>query len=204
VTIRKGDEWGRIGPVPDDLGVARTDADLHAMIERARRSAAAIPPLMLLGGDLMKALGGTTQGPPTGRDMAILPVDVVRVQAGLRTGWFAAHLVARRSWWRGEVVAVMNSQFLGSWDVAPRGHPNDGRFEVVRVAPAMSVRERIGARRRLRSGTHVPHPAIDMRATSATTISFVRPLRLWLDGEAWGQADSITLTVEPDALTVCV
>ena len=35
---------------------------------------------------------------------------------------------------RATTVAVMNGQFLGDDDVAPRGHPGDGRAEVVVLA----------------------------------------------------------------------
>ena len=48
-------------------------------------------------------------------------------------------------------------------DVAPRAHPNDGRFDVVEVSAAMPARARLQAWRRLATGTHVPHPDITTR-----------------------------------------
>ena len=51
--------------------------------------------------------------------------------------WGVAHVVVRRQWWRGEIVMAMNAQFYGRYDVAPRGHPNDGKVDVVRVDPSM-------------------------------------------------------------------
>ena len=128
----------------------------------------------------------------------------MRATAGGEARWFVAHLVARRSWWRGELVAAMNAQHLGRWDVAPRAHPNDGRVDVVHVSAAMSVRDRWRARSRAVQAAHVPHPDIEIRSSASTTLTFDRPLRLTLDGRPWTTSASVELTVEPDALTVYV
>jgi diacylglycerol kinase family enzyme len=100
------------------------------------------------------------------------------------------------------VIAVMNAQFLGSWDVAPRSHPNDGRLDVVEVAPSLSVTDRWRARRRLPSGTHVPHPSITVRQTTTWTTTFDAPTPVWLDGERVGEAVEISVREEPDALVL--
>ncbi len=52
----------------------------------------------------------------------------------------------------------MNAQWIGSWDVAPRSHPNDGLLD--RCEGDLSLDDRWKARGRLPSGTHVPHPGI--------------------------------------------
>ena len=104
----------------------------------------------------------------------------------------------------GRVVAVMNAQFLGTWDVAPRSHPNDGRLDVVDVAPSLSGTDRWRARRRLPSGTHVPHPAITVRQTSTWTTTFDEPTPVWLDGERVGEVVELSVRVEPDALVLVV
>ena len=77
----------------------------------------------------------------------------------------------------GPIVAVMNVDRLGRWDVAPRAHPNDGALDVVEVDAAMGVRARWQARRRLPTGTHVPHPAIrTRRGRPSAAWTFDRPL----------------------------
>ena len=120
-----------------------------------------------------------------------------------RQHWFVAHLVARRSWWRGRIVAGMNAEFVGPWDVAPRAHPNDGLLDVLDVSPAMPPLDRLRARGRLPSGSHVPHPAIAVARRSALQLAFDRPTPVWLDGEAVGEGRNLSLRVEPDAL-ICV
>lgn len=208
MTIRKGEEWGSIGPLPADAVHVAGDAELGELVTRCRTDAVDVPPVVLRGGDLWRALGGTDDLGRLGGDVARLPVDVVRVEADGRTGWFVAHLAARRGgwsgWWRGELVAAVNGQYLGTWDLAARAHPNDGRVDVVRVAAEMSVRDRWRARTRAVTGSHVPHPAISVRQHASVTIGLVRPSRVWLDGRPWGSAAVLQLTVEPDALLVCV
>ena len=118
----------------------------------------------------------------------------------------ASHVVGRRlsSRFRGEVLFVMNAQFLGPYDIAPRGHPNDGRVEVLKVASSMSWRVRRRALQRALTGTHVPHPLISTSvvSTSPLEVVFERPLDVWLDGTKWLRTRSVTFTVEADALEV--
>jgi diacylglycerol kinase family enzyme len=96
----------------------------------------------------------------------------------------------------------MNAEFIGEWDVAPRGHPNDGRMEVFDVDASMTVRDRIAARRRLRTGTHVPHPRVSTRSVRRGAWSFARPLEVVVDGRRIGRASSLAIDVVPDAAIV--
>ena len=204
MTIRKGEEWGTIGALPDDAVTVADDAALHTLVNTCRHDGVGIPPVVLHGGDLRRALGGAAECDRLGGRVALLPIDVVRVEADGRTAWFAAHLLARHGWWRSRIVAAMNAQHRGTWDVAPRSHPNDGRVDLVEVAASMTPRDRWRASRRIEQGTHVPHPSISVRQVTTATVAFEAPVRLWLDGVPWGSAASFTLTVEPDAFTVCV
>ena len=212
MTIRKGEAWGSVGPMPDGAVIVRSDHELHRLVHEARSAGRPLPVVALLGGSLMRAVGGTGDERRLAGEVAILPVDLVRVEllasnswsTSWSTAWSAAHVVARRGWWRGPIVAAMNAEFVGSWDVTPRGHPNDGRVDLLEVSASMSVRDRLRARRRLTVGTHLPHPAISVRQTSTVERAFERPMRVWADGVPMGSAGSLRLTVEPDALVVCV
>lgn len=205
MTIRRGEEWGTTGRAPAGVVVVRSDAELGAIVRTAREAGTTIPPCALLGGDLMRTAGGAGDEQRLASEVVVMPVDIVRVEADDRpASWFVAHLVARRWWWRGPVTAAMNAEFIGSWDVAPRGHPNDGRVDIVEVSERLGVRQRWVARRRLATGTHVPHPHIATRSAPSATIRLPARTRLWLDGVEWGTASQVVLTVEPDALVVCV
>ena len=207
MTIEKGRAWGR--PARDVAAGAavevRTDAEARAVVEGARRANELVPPLVLLGGDLARTVGATGDvSHATGADALALPCDIGSVLLDGRQHWFVAHLVARRSWWRGRVFAAMNAQFLGQWDAAPRSHPNDGRVDVLDVDAAMSWAERWKARRRLPTGTHVPHPAIHVMRVTAVQETFTPPLEVWLDGTPMGSVHNLSLRVEPDAVTAII
>lgn len=199
MTIRRGDAWGEEVESPTDLFLAPTDAVAGALVADALANGREVPPLGLTGGDLARTLGGGAEGRFPGRVMRA-PLDVVRVDVGEEQTWAVAHVVARRSWWRGEVALAMNAQFFGRYDVAPRSHPNDGRVDIVRIDARMGLRTRLVARARARVGMHVPHPQIEARQTPGTTLRFDRPLTIWIDGVKWMKASEVMLTVEPDAL----
>jgi hypothetical protein len=205
VTVRRGEAWGVSGTLPPDGVVVHSDAEARRIVERCRRAKQAVPPLGLLGGDLCRTLGGRgDEGRLRSADAMQVPVDLGAVLIDGRLHWFVAHLLARRSWWRGPIVAVMNAEFRGDWDVAPRSHPNDGRLDVLHVlAGDLPLGDRLRARRRLRTGSHVPHPAIVERRMDAAQFEFDIPLPVWLDGERVSAARRLSVRVEPDALT-CV
>ncbi|MDQ6698110.1 MAG: hypothetical protein M3Z46_11710 [Actinomycetota bacterium] len=203
MTIEKGGPWGEPGPLSVDGVIVRSDAEACRVIEAARRSNEPVPELGLVGGDLCRTVGG--QGDVVrlrGDDAVRLPVDLASVLIDGRLHWFVAHLVARRSWWWGEVFVAMNAEWLGPFDVAPRAHPGDGLLDT--LTGKLGFDDRLKVRRRLRSGTHVPHPDIVERRVHSLQCDFARPLDVWLDGRKIGRARTLSLRVEPDALTCVV
>jgi hypothetical protein len=204
VTVRTGETWGEAGGLPPGGVVVATDAEARTVVEAARRAGDPVPALGLVGGDLCRTLGGRAdRARIEGGGGVRVPVDLGSVLVDGRHHWFVAHLVARRSWWRGRVVAAMNAEFLGPWDVAPRAHPGDGLLDVVDAAASLSLADRWRARRRLPSGAHLPHPDIAVTRRSAVQIDLDAPTPVWLDGERVGEFRHLSVRLEPDAL-VCV
>lgn len=201
MTIRRGGPWGEQVQSPDSLRVVPTDHDAREWVLALREKGRDMQPVGLGGGDMARTLGGGTPGRFPGMVMTA-PIDLLRVEADGRTTWAVAHVVARRSWWRGDVWIAMNAQFLGEFDVAPRAHPNDGKVDVIHVHPDMPLRARRQARDRSRTGTHLPHPQLQSTQSAAASASFQQPLVIWVDGVRWGTATDITVTCEPDALAV--
>lgn len=196
--IAKGEPWGAPGALPPDGVVVRTDAEARAVVERAWRDGAVVPTLGLVGGDLCRTVGGRGDEARLRTAEAVtLPIDLGSVLLDGVQHWFVAHLVVRSSWWRGRVVAVMNAQWIGRWDVAPRSHPNDGLLDV--FDGDLSFDDRLKARRRLLTGTHVPHPGIRQRRVPAVHLEFDRPTPVWLDGDRVGSARTISARVVVDA-----
>jgi hypothetical protein len=201
MTIERGEPWGRLVPRPDGLVTVAGDAALATAVTTPGHA-----PVTVRAGDLARSLGVVgTALPATVNE---LPIDLVHVALdGGAPLTACAHVVARSPWrrghwWHGPILAVMNAEFIGDWDVAPRGHPNDGRVETFAVDPAMSVRQRLSARRRLRSATHVPHPQVTVRSVRSATWTFPSPLEVVVDGRRVGRARTIDVTVVPDAAVV--
>jgi hypothetical protein len=205
MAIRPGQAWGR--PADDDVRsrmvVCDSDGAAREVFTASRHAGHDPPVVGLLGGDLWRTLGA----PGGGRDRLLAPeamcfeVDVGEARLDGVAQWFVAHLVARRSWWRGPVLAVMNAEFLGSWTVAPRAHPGDGLLDVVDADLPLS--ERWEARRRLPYGAHVPHPRISVRRTAAAELE-LSGRRVRLDGTDVGRADHLSLCALDQALTVVI
>jgi hypothetical protein len=198
VTVRKGEPWGSLGSLPDGGVVVGSDSEARAVLEGARRDGQPYPPLGLTGGDLCRTLGGRgALATATRCDVGVALVDgKVRL--------FVAHVLVRgRSLWRGSAVGVLNAQYVGRWDVAPRAHPGDGKLDVVEVEASLSLGDRWKAWRRLPAGAHVPHPRIATRQVPAVQLD-VGGRRVLIDGEVVAGAHTLSVRVEADALTVVV
>ena len=203
MTIQKGRSWGEAGSLPPDGVVVRSDAEARAVVATARSQGLAPPTIGLLGGDLCRTLGGTGDEARLRSDEAMtFPVDLGVVEVDGEEFVFVAHLIARRSWWWGRVVAVMNAQWLGRWDLGPRSHPNDGLLDL--TDGTMALGQRFEARRRLATGTHLPHPALATQRAGSFTLDFERPLDVWLDGDRLSRARHLVIRCEPDALHVVI
>lgn len=201
MTIRAGDSWGRSVPSPAGLRTVQDDAALVVALTDGSKLPTAVG-----GGDIARTLGGPS--PETLDVIVEYTVDMIRVVLDGGTEHAAiAHVVVRSpwwlgSWWRGPVLAVMNAEFLGKWDVAPRGHPNDGRVEVVECERGLSIRQRIAAARRLPSGTHLPHPGIATRSIQNADWTFDRRLTVFVDGLKVGRSHRVEVATLPDAATI--
>ena len=203
MTLPKGRPWGQPGPLPDHGLVVRSDAEARQVVVEARRRGQRQPPLGLLGGDLCRTLGGRGDESRLRSDQAMtLPCDLGAVLLDGRLHFFVAHLVARRRWWGGRVVVAMNAAWLGGWNAGPRAHPGDGLLDVYDAR--LTLRQRLQVRARLPRGGHLPHPAITERRTRAVQVDLGRRLPVRLDGQVVGAARSLSIRVEPGAVTVVV
>ena len=193
MTIRPGEEWGVPVDRPADLVLCASDAEF------VRRPAEDAVPLAVTGGDLHRSVGAGSL-----RDrMQRVDVDALVVTLDDGSEHLAvAHVVLRRRWITGRVVMIMNADHLGDWYVAPRAHPNDGRFDVCDVASTMSARQRWSARARVASGTHVPHPEIASGARREGEWSFDRPVDVWVDSQRVGRSQQVSVRVLPDAFAL--
>jgi hypothetical protein len=198
MTISKGESWGVTVPRPDDLRIAADDAELARML-----SDNTAQPTAVSSGDMYATIGARPIG---SRDEVLkLPIDVIRVTIGSGSPREAvAHVVVhlprgRGGWLRGDVLAIVNAEFIGSFDVAPRGHPNDGRVESLHCSSDLSLRRRFAVRSRLKLGTHLPHPQLHSRSIRAGEWTFERSMTVIVDGVDCGRTQQLAVEVVADA-----
>lgn len=204
MTIRRGEAWGEAGRLREGSPVVGSDAELAAAVAGAVLAGeTGTVEAGLLGGDLCRTVSGSGRRDRLATDDAQrLPVDagVVTLDDGTPVV-FVAHVLAGRRF-AGLVVAVMNAQFAGPWDVAPRSHPNDGRLDVVEAR--LGAGDRFKAWRRLPLGTHVPHPAISERRVAEAVVDLGARVPVRIDGRPAGRARRLTVRCVPDAFTIVI
>jgi hypothetical protein len=217
--IRKGEPWGE--PVDDDryanaVEAAGGDTDLAAAV--AAHPGVPIRFTPTRASDLARALG--LRGPPVGN--TVLACDAIELPDGSP----AVNAVVfgippdRQQWWHRRrhvsvevdgrqvgdeevlCVIVANGQYLRGFDVVPRGHPGDGRFEVHLYA--LAPRERGPMQHRLTAGRHLPHPNITESSGRRVTVRFDEPVPWEADGQPRGQVTEATLRLVPGAVHVLV
>lgn len=226
MTIRKGQPWGKTMSLPEDALIASTDSELADHVSESYPAAdifdAAVTlsaseiVLGVVGGDLHRTLGSPTHTPEELRNGAGVgfPIDlgVVRFTVsgeageGHHYGLFAAHLIATsrssRSLWAGRTVIAMNAAFRGAENLAPRGHPNDGRLDLIdgQLAPL----DRRRAHKRTYAGSHVPHPNLEETRVRDISISNETEFYVELDSSSRIRARHFQIRCISDAVTVIV
>ncbi len=209
MTIRRGRSWGEPATLPTGAVMCHSDAETAATLGSAhdllaRHSPEQRPTVGLLGGDLFRTLGGQPGAPrwESGDAMAF-PIDVMAIDLDGEPMLGVAHVVCRSGrWWAGPTLVAMNAAFVGEWYLGPRAHPNDGLVDVTEGQLAWAQRAR--GRRRMTSGSHLPHPDLAEARVSTLERSFDRPRRVWVDGVEVGPVSRLAVRVLPDACTVVI
>ena len=202
MTIERGRDWG----VPASPGgaefFASSDIELRRIVEANWTDTAPVLVVGLTGGDLWRALGAPVGGRCRldSTDARQVSIDITEVHLGDQRHLVVAHIFFLSSWWRGPIMAVMNSEWRGRWRVAPRAHPNDGWLDF--VEGDLPIRQRLLLRQRLITGDHLPNSAIRTGRIKEFSQKFSRPTRAILDGIDEGRHDAVSLKILPDALTV--
>lgn len=207
--IRPGETWGTAARGPADVTVCGGDLELAAAVaERPGGLFAFVPDET---SDLARAVGLPPGAEASGTFE--VPLDALAVDAdghallAVNMVLAGAHPDAMR-WWTapvdvalggGPVLGVVAAvgQFRAGLDLVPRGHPGDGAMEIHEYRLARS--ERAAMRRRLRTGTHVPHPRITTRRAHELVLTGARPFPVEVDGRRSGRVRHLRVTLVPAA-----
>ncbi len=216
MTIRKGQPWGTEGPVARDVPRARDDASLallvhnrlgHGHLDHSNSGSDAFV-ARVASGDLLATVGGTASEPalhesPLTMTSQLLPMDLgyVRLDEGPERP-FVAHVLAHARGWRGQCMVVMNGAWYGDWYLGPRAHPNDGLLDV--TVGELAFRDRMMAKKRVKSGTHLPHPNLEVRRVASMVQTLERPTPVRIDGVLAGNARHIEVRLDSDAFVLAL
>jgi hypothetical protein len=226
--IRPGQEWAQPIDGPPDLEVTGDDAALARAVEHAHARGITCPLVRFrpeASSSLARAVGLAPGGSPDPH--VALPFDALVVEAGehygrrlavnaVVSGVVPARLRSRHpsiavrvtadgrpvGASRATTAAVLNGQYLGDADVAPRGHPGDGRAEVVVLA--VDAKDRKAMRERMARGDHVPHPGIAIVSARAAGIEWADAQPFEVDGYPVGRRRVLDVAVLPQAFRLLV
>lgn len=198
MTIERGSAWGERATPPPDLVRVADDAALAAMAAAAHTRGERLV-AQVDSGDVLRTLG--LHGPrPAAQQLsfafdlgfAALDDDEARP--------FVAHLAAHRRGWAGEAAVAMNGAWLGAWYLGPRAHPNDGLLDI--TWGSLPLVQRLLARRRLPTGSHLPHPGLHTERRVRWEHRFDRPTGCFVDGRPVGRHRQIAVWLELDCFTL--
>ena len=206
MTIRKNEDWGVTVTRPENLVICETDAAASQLATNYFLQQKPIPAIAITRSNLSRALG-TTGADIDSQNMQATPFDLIEITFAddSKTGQRVLALgygVLRKCWWSGEIVAAMNTSFIGDWDCAPRSHPNDGKFDLLTVKSEMKPTQRLIASRRLRLGTHLPHPQISVKQLTSFEADCSAEPNLYVDNRKFVCVNQCKFRLLPDALTL--
>ena len=206
MTIRKSEDWGSTVTRPENLVICETDAAASQLATNCFLQQKPMPAIAISRSNLSRALG-TKGANANSQKMQATPFDLIEVtfvdasrteQKVLALGYG----LLRKSWWRREIVAAMNTSFIGDWDCTPRSHPNDGKFDLLTVNSEMKPTQRLIASRRLRLGTHLPHPQISVKQITSFEADCSTKPNLYVDDRKFMSVNQCKFRLLPDAITL--
>ena len=221
--LRHGEPWGHAASGPPDVEITGDDTDLAVSV--ASHPGALVRFRPSPSSDVARALGlgpevtGTTEvaidtlavrvgGTDAGDQLPAVNAVVLGPPPD-RLHWSARAprttvRIDGRSWFAGPAttVVVANGQFLRTADLVPRGHPGDGWAEV--QVFALGRRERAEMRRRLPTGTHVPHSRIAAGRARSVDVEVATRLPVEVDGRRRGRSDRLEVTLVAASLRLLI
>ncbi len=164
-------------------------------------------------GSIAQSLGissGRIWDPDLNQQMTLVDIDLLQIDFRTTTPSTANSSTSSRIVVAGTIaiqhrtllstcLILSNSGLLGSRDVLPRAHPNDGFVDVLEIDPKISIRQRTIAWRRSVIGSHLPHPSF--RVSRSTEFQWSgNPAHMIADGVTYKGVVWLQCTVLADAM----
>jgi len=213
VTIKKGREWGHYSQRPSDLQVGADDFAASEKITQLFDASITPINLAIVHSVMARALGikganlGSSTLLKTQFDLIQAIFTPVENRAAKNSDieshrYFVGNAFIGKSRLHGVRVGVMNSSFDKKRDWAPRAHPNDGRLDVIEFQERIKFRQRMVAIRRMKSGTHLPHPNIRYHQATEYSADCSEVPYLFIEGQNVGRISSCRFVIVPDAVSL--
>ena len=206
MTIRKGQDWGERVETPTDLLVFTDDSSANTYLKEVFANGRELQSIAILNSNLARVFGlnGATIGSTTmlRTRLDLIEVSYVLLSSQTAKMHYLGNAIIRNGWLRGAITGVFNSSFIGSWDCAPKAHPNDSKLDVVSIDQSMNVRQRLTAKRLVKLGSHLPHPKISYKQTENFKIDLQEPAHLFVDSIDLGMVRHCDFRVISDALSL--
>lgn len=205
MVLTRGSDWGQPGTPAADTPVVHRNEDIFDFLERGVRE------FILESGDLARTLGSgpsSVGGAHRKFSLDLMELSLSDPRQTARPVVAASHCLVRSPWWRGGIflgtlTVICNAQYLDGRNIAPRGHPNDGKVEIIVFSAELRIRERMKILARLRTGSHLPHPLIEFRQISTRADLHHRGI-ITIDGRKLGRAILETVAPCADAATAWI
>ncbi len=198
--ISWGEAWGQPGERPPEAAIAGSDHEL-AWLAAAAHSRGEHLVAGVGAGDVLTTLGVEPDRPPADHhhypfDLGFVSLDEAEPVP------FVASAIGRQWGWSGQVVIVMNVGWYRNWYLGPKAHPNDGLLDI--TVGQLPLRQRILARSRATSGSHLPHPLLRTLRRGRWEHVFDRPTPVLLDGCSVGHHRTLLVSIVPSCFTLVV
>jgi hypothetical protein len=214
VTVRRGAEWAVPAAGVPDVDVRGSDVALAGVVAVHPGALVAFSPV---GSDLARAIGLAEH--PVGErevtldallvdgemavNMAVVATPPGRLRRVTRRRPIDVRVDGRVVFsGRATTVVVATGQFHRGLDLVPGGHPGDGRLEV--QVYALAPPERAPMRRRLATGSHLPHPRIVTAGGRRVEVALGRRAALDVDGVRRPPVSRLSVDLVPGAYRIAL
>ena len=210
MTISKHGSYGTPVSRPPTLNVLQSDLE----IAQHYVSGHTATPCTVTNGSIALSLGISSElnfrDSESNQQMTLVDIDLLQIDFRTRPPSTANSSTSSRIVVAGTIaiqhrtllstcLILSNSGLLGSRDVLPRAHPNDGFVDVLEVDPKISIRQRAIAWSRSATGSHLPHP--NFRVSRSIDFQWSgSPARMIADGVTYKGVVWLRCTVLADAM----
>ena len=187
--------WTKEVRRPLTLKIAESDKQIAELYEAGESM------IGITGGNLFTSLGGnSTLDYPANPTVIACSIDIGCVSIGDDSFYFASTLLILellRPW---ASTGIANTQVSNGNRYAPKAHPGDGFME--EIESNLHMKQAIIARKKLKTGDHLPHPQLRLKKGRAFNYDFTKAKRIILDNKSIGRHKAFSVKVIPHAIQV--